>query len=101
MTLSELLSIEVMLSKQILSISLSIVSEMTENPTAKYVKFCFRATLLIDFRRSSVIVSVVCKLAVLQFMHLFRISVISVKKKVATEIQEEFTEKKNITRICS
>ena len=75
-----------MLCKRISSISLSIVSEMTENPTAKYVKFWFRATLLINFGRSSVIVSVVRNLAVLQIMHLFRIRVILVKKKVSTEI---------------
>ena len=59
--------------KRISSISLSFVSEMTENATAKYVKFWFRATLLINFGRSgsSVIVSVACNLAVLQIMQLF------------------------------
>ena len=36
-----------MLSKRISSIISLIVSEMTENPTAKYVKFLFCATLLI------------------------------------------------------
>ena len=75
-----------MLSKRISSISLSIVSEMTENPTAEYVKFWFRATLLINFGRSSVNVLVACNLAVLQSMQLFRTRVISVKKKVSTEI---------------
>ena len=62
-----------MLSKPISSISLSIVSEMTKKSTAKYVKFWFCATLLINFGRSSVIVSVARNLAVLQIMHFFRI----------------------------
>jgi len=44
-----------MLSKRISRFSLSIVSEMTENPTAKFVKFWFRATLLINLGRSSVV----------------------------------------------
>ena len=71
-----------MLSKRISSIGLSFVSEITENPTAKYVKFWFRATLLINFGRSSVIVLVARNLAMLEIMQLF----ISVKKKVSTEI---------------
>ena len=33
------------------SIGMFIVSEMTENPTAKYEKFWFRASLLINFGR--------------------------------------------------
>ena len=75
-----------MLSKRISSISLFIVSEMTENPTAECVKFWFRATLLINLGCSSVNVLVACNLAVLQIMQLFRITLISVKKKVSTEI---------------
>ena len=35
-----------MLSKRISSIGMFIVSEMTENPTAKYEKFGFRESLL-------------------------------------------------------
>ena len=54
-----------MLSKRISRIGLSIVSEMTENATAKYVKFWFRATMLINFGRSSVIVPVARILAAL------------------------------------
>ena len=50
-----------------------IVSEMTENPTAKYEKFWFRASLLINFGRASVVVSVAPNLAVLQIMQVFRI----------------------------
>ena len=46
-----------MLSKRISSIGMFIVSEMTENPTTKYVKYWFRATLLINFGRSGIIVS--------------------------------------------
>ena len=62
-----------MISKNISSISFFIVSKMTENPMAKYVKFWFHATLLINFGCSSVIVSVACNLAVLQIMHSFQI----------------------------
>ena len=40
------------------SINMFIVSEMTENPTAKYEKFWFRASLLIHFVGASVVVSV-------------------------------------------
>ena len=40
------------------SIGMFIVSEMTENPTAKYEKFWFRASLLINFRSAGVVVSV-------------------------------------------
>ena len=47
-----------MLSKRISSISLFIMSEMTENPMAKYAKFWFHATEMINFGRSCVIVSV-------------------------------------------
>ena len=65
-----------MLSKCISSISLFIVGEMTENPTAGYAKFWFHATLLINFGRASVIVSVARNLAVSQIMHFFRSSVI-------------------------
>ena len=75
-----------MLAKQISRISLSIVSEMTENPTAKYVKFWFRATLLIILGRSSVIGPVARILAALEIMQLFRVRVISVKKKGSAEI---------------
>ena len=60
------------------SIGMFIVSEMTENPTAKYEKFWFRASLLINFGLTSVIFSVARNLAVLH--------VISVKKNVSTEI---------------
>ena len=42
-----------------------IVSEMTENPTAKYEKFWFRASLLINCGCASVVVSVAPNLAVL------------------------------------
>ena len=75
-----------MLSKQISSISWFIVSKKTEHPMAKDVKFWFCADLLINFEHSSVIVSVVCNLAVLQILQLFRIRVISVVKKLSTEI---------------
>ena len=56
------------------SIGMFIVSEMTENPTAKYEKFWFRASLLINFRSAGVVVSVApMNLAVLQIMQVFRI----------------------------
>ena len=56
------------------SIGMFIVSEMTENPTAKYEKFWFRASLLINFGRASVVVSVApINLTVLQIMQVFRI----------------------------
>ena len=55
-------------------IGIFIVSEMTENPTAKYEKFWFWARLLINFGRASVVVSVaLINLAVLQIMQVFRI----------------------------
>ena len=51
-----------------------IVSEMTENPTAKYEKFWFRASLLINFGHARVVVSVApLNLAVLQIMQVFRV----------------------------
>ena len=62
-----------MLSKCISSIDLFIVSVMTENSTAKYVKFWFHATLLINFGGASVIVSGARNLALLQIMPLFQI----------------------------
>ena len=46
---------------------------MTENPTAKYEKFWFRASLLINFERASVVVSVAPNLAVLKSMQVFQI----------------------------
>ena len=52
--------------KQISSIGLFIVSEMTENLVDKYVQFWFPETLLINFRLLSVIVSVAPNVAVLQ-----------------------------------
>ena len=56
------------------SIVVFIVSKMTENPMAKYEKIWFRASLLINFGRASVIVSVApINLAVLQIMQVFRI----------------------------
>ena len=55
------------------SIGMFIVSEMTENPTAKYEKFWFRASLLINFRLTSVVFSVAPNLAVLQITQVFRI----------------------------
>ena len=56
------------------SIGMFIVSEMTENPTAKYEKFWFRASLLINFGRASVVVPVApINLTVLQIMQVFRI----------------------------
>ena len=76
-----------MLSNRISSIGLFIVSEMTENQTEKYVKFWFRATLLINSVRASVIVSVALNLAVLQITavcNFFGFSVISVKNNVFT-----------------
>ena len=54
-----------MLSKRISSIGMFIVSEMTENPTAKYEKFWFRASLLINCGFETVVVSVAPNLAVL------------------------------------
>ena len=56
-------------------IGMFIVSEMTENPTAKYEKFWFRASLLIiTFERASLVVSVPpINLAVLEIMQVFRI----------------------------
>ena len=54
-----------MLSKRISSIHMFIVSEMTENPTAKYKKCWFRASLLIICGFESVVVSVSHNLAVL------------------------------------
>jgi len=56
------------------SIGTFIVSEMTENPTTKYEKFCFCASLLINFGRASAVVSVApINLAVLQIMQVFQI----------------------------
>ena len=56
------------------SIGMFIVSEMTENLTAKFEKFWFRASLSSNFGRASVVVSVApINLAVLQIMQLFRI----------------------------
>ena len=55
-----------MLSKRISSIGMFIVSEMTENPTAKYEKFWFRASLLINCGFESVVISVAHNLAVLR-----------------------------------
>ena len=76
-----------MRSMRISSIGLFIVIEMAENPTAKYVKFWFRATLLINFVRASVIVSVGSILAVLQILgKVFGFSVTLVKENVSTEI---------------
>jgi len=49
------------------------VSEMTENPTAKYEKFWFRASLLTNFGLTSVVFSVAPNLAVLQITQVFRI----------------------------
>ena len=54
-----------MLSKRISSIGMFIVSEMTENPTAKYEKFWFRASLLINCGFECVVVSVVPNLDLL------------------------------------
>ena len=54
-----------MLSKRISSIGIFIVSEMTENPTAKYEKFWCSARLLINCGFESVVVSVAPNLAVL------------------------------------
>ena len=54
-----------MLSKRIPSIGMFIVSEMTENPTAKYENVWFRASLLINCGFESVVVSVAPNLAVL------------------------------------
>ena len=62
-----------MLSKQISSIDMFIMSEMTQNPTTKYVIFWFCATLLINFGRESVIILGAPNLAVLQIMQVFRI----------------------------
>ena len=56
-----------MLSKRISSIGLFIMSEMTENPTMKNVKFWFCATLLISPGHASVYVSESCNL-LLQIM---------------------------------
>ena len=56
------------------SIGMFIVSETTENPTAKYEKFWFRVSLLINFGRASVVVSVApINLTVLQIMQVFQI----------------------------
>ena len=56
------------------SIGTFLVSENPENPTAKYEKYWFRVSLLINFGRASVVVSVApINLAVLQTMHVFRI----------------------------
>ena len=68
------------------SIGMFIVSEITENSTAKYEKFWFRASLLIiTFERASVVVSVPpINLAVWKLCKFFGISVISVKKNVST-----------------
>ena len=53
------------------SIGMFIMREMTENPTTKYEKFWFHASLLI---RTSVVVSVApINLAMLQIMQVFRI----------------------------
>ena len=62
-----------MRSKRISSIGMFVVSELTEKPMAKYVKFWFRATLLINFGRASVIFSIAPNLGVLQIMQVFRI----------------------------
>ena len=61
-----------MFSKRISSISMFIVSEMTENPTAKYEKFWFRESLLINCGFESVVVSVAPNLAVLIAKDIFR-----------------------------
>ena len=53
------------------SIGMFIVSEMTENPTAKYEKF--RASLLINGRASVVVSVAPINLTVLQIMQVFRI----------------------------
>ena len=56
------------------SIGMFIVSEMTENATVKYEKFWFCASLLINFGRTSVVVSVApLNLTVLLIMQVFRI----------------------------
>ena len=55
------------------SIGMFIVSEMTENPTAKYEKFWFRASLLINGRASVVVSVAPINLTVLQIMQVFRI----------------------------
>ena len=60
-----------MLHKRISSIGLFIISEMRENPTVKYAKYWFHATLLINFK--SVIVLVAPYMAVLQVMEVFQI----------------------------
>ena len=44
-----------------------------KNPTAKCEKYWFRASLLINFGRASVVISVAPNLAVLQIMQVFRI----------------------------
>ena len=55
------------------SIGMFIVREMTENPRAKYEKFWFGASLLINFGCTSVVVSVApINLAVLQIIQGFR-----------------------------
>ena len=59
--------------KQISSIGLFIVSEMTENPMEKYVQFWFHETMLINFGLASVIISVAPNMPVLQIMQVFQI----------------------------
>ena len=85
-----------MLSKRISSISLFIMGEMTENRTAKYVKFWFRATPLINFRRSSVIVSVARNLAVLQMMYFSNLVLFQLKGTCLNKFKS--LQKKNIKR---
>ena len=53
------------------SIGMFIASETTEHPTAKYEKFWFRASLLINFGDASIVVSVApINLAVMQSLQL-------------------------------
>ena len=76
-----------MLSNRISSIVFFIMSVMTENPTAKDVKFWLRAILLINSAGASVIVLVARNLAVLQITavcNFLGFSVIAVKNIVFT-----------------
>ena len=85
-------------ARRISNIGLFIVSEMTENPTVKYVKFWFRATPLINFGHSSVIVSVASNLAVLQIMHFFSDLVLFQLKRTCLQKFKKSLQKKNMKK---
>ena len=73
---------------------------MTENPTAKYVRFWFRATLLINFGCSSIIILVACNLAVLKIMNFSDLVLFQLKRMCLQKFKKSL-QKKILKRICS